>query len=105
MGPSEDQIKQVQFDAHKATLRHFRDDAEDNGYQPAISFDETDQLVRDQLAKGADLPVQENAVAPSDVPAGPNTDPSDVPATQAAEAAPKAAPKKAAPKAEEASEA
>jgi hypothetical protein len=47
MGPSENHLDQVKRDAVVTTLRHFRDDAIDNGYEPKEDLDK----VQAQLLK------------------------------------------------------
>lgn len=82
MGPDKNHIEQVKLDAHIATLRHFRDDALDNNYVPAKSFDETDKEVRAQLgrkpAEEAPKRGRKPAVPSSNVPAEPSDTPSNV---------------------------
>lgn len=45
MGPQDNALEQVKLDAIKGTIRHFKNDVEDNSFEPAQDLD----VVRRQL--------------------------------------------------------
>lgn len=50
MGPSANHIEGVKRDAIRTTLRHFRDEMEDNGYEPIVPLADVEKQLLNEVA-------------------------------------------------------